>query len=116
MSYNDLPPEVQEKLKQMQNLQTHVQAVASQVNVTQNKISEFKSTLKELEGVTDEDTLYKNVGQVMFSTKASIVKKELADELELLDLTINKLKKQEENGRNQLNELNKLVSSQLNTK
>ena len=110
MSLKNFPPEVQEKIKQMQSLQNQLQALNSQIEISQNRMNEHKSTLKELEGVTDDVKLYKNVGQIMFSSSASLVRKELGDDLELLELKLNTLKKQEEKVRNQLNELNSFLN------
>ena len=45
-SINDLPPAVQEQLKQMQNLQTQIQTVRQQIDISQSRMSELKGTLK----------------------------------------------------------------------
>ena len=119
MALRNLSPEIQEKIKQLQNLQNQLQAIGSQIDFSQGRVNEHKSTLKELEGVTDDVKLYKNVGQIMFSSTASSIRKELSEELELFDLNLNRLKKQEEQTKKQLTELNsylnKVVASQSQT-
>jgi len=113
-SFKDLPPAVQEQIKQMQNLQTQIQTIKSQMELSQGRLNEIKTTLKEITDLGDEEQLFKSVGQVMFTSKAGKIKSELNEELELIELKINSLKKQEERGKNQLNELNKTITNQLN--
>lgn len=113
-SLNDLPPAVQEQLKQMQTLQTQIQALRQQIDVSQSRMSELKGTLKEIESMNEEEELFKSVGQVMFKTTAGKVKTDFSEELELLELKINSLKKKEESWKNQLTEMNKSITSQLN--
>ena len=113
-SINDLPPAVQEQLKQMQNLQTQIQTLRQQIDVSQNRMSELKGTLKEIEPLTDEEELFKTVGQVMFKTTVGKVKTDFQEELELLELKLNSLKNKEEKWKTQLNEMNKSIANQLN--
>ena len=113
-SINDLPPAVQEQLKQMQTLQTQIQTLRQQIEVSQNRISELKGTLKEIETFSEDEELFKTIGQVMFKTTAGKVKSDFSEELELLELKINSLKNKEEKMKTQLNEMNKTIANQLN--
>ena len=115
-SINDLPPAVQEQLKQMQTLQTQIQALRQQIDFSQNKMNELKGTLKEIEPLSEEEELFKTVGQVMFKTTVGKVKSDFSEELELLELKLNSLKKKEESWKNQLNDLNKSITNQLQMK
>jgi prefoldin beta subunit len=113
-SYNDLPPEIQEKIKQMQNLQNQLQALRQQLDVSQSKVNELKGTLKEIESFEDSEELFKTVGQVMFKTTVGKIKAEFGEDLELLELQIKTLKNKDEKWKAQLNEMNKSITSQLN--
>lgn len=113
-SINDLPPAVQEQLKQMQTLQTQIQTLRQQIDVSQNRVSELKGTLKEIENFSEDEELFKTVGQVMFKTNAGKVKSDFSEELELLELKINSLKNKEEKWKTQLTEMNKSIANQLN--
>jgi prefoldin beta subunit len=115
MSFKNLSPEIQEKIKQLQNLQNQLQALNSQIDVTQGRYNEHKATLKELENVSDNVKLYKSVGQIMFSSNVTQTKKELSEEMEILELQLKTLKKQEEKTRNQLNELNQYLNQIIST-
>ena len=113
-SINDLPPAVQEQLKQMQNLQTQIQTVRQQIDISQSRMSELKGTLKEIENFSEEEELFKSVGQVMFKINAGKVKTDFKEELELLELKINSLKSKEDKWKTQLTEMNKSITNQLN--
>lgn len=115
-SYNDLPPAVQEQLKQMQTLQTQIQALRQQIDISQNRMSELKGTLKEIDPLNENEELFKSVGQVMFKTTVGKVKNDFSEELELLELKLNSLKKKEETWKSQLTEMNKSITNQLQMK
>ena len=118
MSLKNFPPEVQEKIKRMQSLQNQLQTINSQIELLQSKTNENKNTLKELSSVTDDVKLYKTVGQIMFSSTSTEVKKELEENLELAELNLERLKKHKEKMENELKEvntyLNQVVASQQN--
>ena len=113
-SINDLPPAVQEQIKQMQNLQNQLSTFRQQIEISQSRMSELKGTLKEIEAFSEEEELFKTVGQVMFKTTVGKVKKDFAEEMELLELKTNSLKSKEEKIKTQLTDLNKSLASQLN--
>lgn len=113
-SYNDLPADVQEQIKQMQNLQTQISTFSRQIEISQSRMNELKSTLKEIDPLKDEDELFKTVGQVMFKTTVIKVKSDFQEELELLELKLKSMRGKEEKLKTQLTELNKSVTTRLN--
>ena len=113
-SIKDLPPAEQEHIKQMQNLNAQLQTIRQQIEVSQTRITELKSTLKEIEDLDEGDELFKTVGQVMFKTTVGKVKSDFTEELELLDLKMNSLKSREDKMKTQYTEMNKTLASQLN--
>lgn len=115
MSMKNFSPEIQEKIKQLQTLQNQLQSINSQLDITRGRFNEHKTTIKELDNVSEDAKIFKSVGQVMFSSTVPDVRKELGDEMELLELKLNTLKKQEEKTRTQLNELNQYLSQVISS-
>lgn len=109
----EIPPEVQEQIQKLQGLQNQVQSIRAQVDSLQRQLNEDKATLKEIEGLNEEVELYKAVGRVMFKSTVKQVRTEISDEVELLELKVGTLKKQEERSRKQFEELNTKLSQQI---
>ena len=109
----DLPPEVEEKIATMQNLQNQLQSLRIQLEANQRELTEIKSTLKEIENHEEEEELYKSVGSIFFKTTAKKARDEFNDRLEVLERRNTRLKEQDSRSKNQLEELNKEVSMQI---
>ncbi|MHA2363131.1 MAG: prefoldin subunit beta [Candidatus Hodarchaeales archaeon] len=113
MTFRDIPPAVQEQLQKLQDLQNQVQTLRIQLDANQREFSEIKGTLKEIEGLNDDDELYKTVGPIFFKNSVKKVRFELNERIEFIELKINSLKKQEERSKKHLDELNKTISLQF---
>ncbi len=110
---NDLPEETKKQIAQLQNMQNQIQTLRIQRDANQREFSEIKATLKEIENHDDDNELYKSIGPVFFKTTAKKTREEFKDRVELLELKINSLKKQEERTKTQLTELNDAISLQI---
>ncbi|WP_461460394.1 prefoldin subunit beta, partial [Methanothrix sp.] len=62
----ELPPQIQNQLAQLQQLQQQAQAVMTQKTQIEGLIRETEAALKELEKSADDAVIYKSVGELLF--------------------------------------------------
>ena len=71
----ELPPQIQNQLAQLQQLQQQASAVMTQKTQIEGLIRETEAALKELEKSADDAVIYKGVGELLFKAdKAKLVK------------------------------------------
>lgn len=109
----NLPPEAQEKLEQLQNLQDTAQQVVIQKNQAESKLEESRNALKALEEVDDETTMYRSVGELMIETDYETAVDELEDTIDSLEIRAETLKKQEDRVESQFEKLQKELQEML---
>ncbi|MFW9995657.1 MAG: prefoldin subunit [Candidatus Odinarchaeota archaeon] len=113
MVIRDIPPALQEQLRSYETMRQQVNLLREQINVFERSNAELKATLKAIEDKSDDEELYRQVGLIMFKDKASKVKKDLTERLEITALQLNSLKKQSENLTKKLKEKEKELTSQM---
>ena len=92
----ELPPQIQNQLAQLQQLQQQAQAVISQKSQIEALIRETDAALKELEKSSDDAVIYKNVGELLFKAEKPKLVEELKERKEMMDLRLKTMSKQEE--------------------
>jgi len=102
---SELPPQVQERLLRLQQLQRSLQAVLTQKQQVELETSETEQALTELDTLTEEAVIYKSIGSLLVKSKKDKVEADLRERKELLDTRVQVLSKQEERLRTQLNQL-----------
>jgi prefoldin beta subunit len=100
-----LPPQVQQRLLRLQQLQQTLQGILTQKQQLEMELTEVEQALDELEKMTDKATIYKSIGSLLVKSEKGKVTKDLDERKELLDMRINVLGKQEERLRKQVREL-----------
>jgi prefoldin beta subunit len=100
-----LPPQVQQRLLRLQQLQQTLQGVLTQKQQLELELTEVEQALDELEKLTDKATIYKSIGSLLVKSEKGKVTTDLEERKELLDMRINVLGKQEERLRSQVKEL-----------
>jgi prefoldin beta subunit len=100
-----LPPQVQQRLVRLQQLQQTLQGVLTQKQQLELELTEIEQALDELEKLTDNATIYKSIGSLLVKSEKGKVTTDLNERKELLDMRVNVLGKQEERLRSQLKEL-----------
>jgi prefoldin beta subunit len=100
-----LPPQVQQRLLRLQQLQQTLQGILTQKQQLEMELTEVEQALDELEKLTDKATIYKSIGSLLVKSKKGKVTTDLKERKELLDMRINVLGKQEERLRSQVKEL-----------
>jgi len=100
-----LPPQVQERLLRLQQLQQTLQTVLTQKQQLELELTETEQALSELEKTDENTVIYKSIGSLLVKAEKGKVTTELNERKELLNTRISVLGKQEERLRSQAKEL-----------
>ena len=109
-----LPPQVQERLLRLQQLQQTLQSVLGQKQQVELEQMETNQALEELQKLTDDAVIYKATGSLLIKSEKTKVTTELNERKELLNTRITVLGKQEERVRAQLKDLPTKLQQDLN--
>ena len=99
-----LPPQVQERLLRLQQLQQTLQTVLAQKQQVDMEKTEVEQTVAELEKTADDAVVYKATGSLLIKAEKAKITEELAEKKELLDTRSTVLARQEERLRSQVKE------------
>ena len=112
MSLN-LPPKAQNLLAQLQQQQALYENVLQQIQLYQAELNELKRVKSELEELPEDAEIYKSIGHVLVKTTKEKAIKDVDNKIELLEIKLSSLKKNEELLRKEIQrlkeELNKLL-------
>jgi len=108
-----LPPQVQERLLRLQQLQQTLQNVLVQKQQLELELTEVEQALSELEKLPDDAVIYKSIGTLLVKAEKTKVTKDLNERKELLNMRINVLGKQEERLRGQVKDLQEKIQQDL---
>jgi prefoldin beta subunit len=108
-----LPPQVQQRLLRLQQLQQTLQGVLAQKQQLELELNEVEQALSELEKLTEAAVIYKSIGSLLVKSKKTKVTTELSERKELLNMRINVLGKQEERLRTQVKDLQEKLQRDL---
>jgi prefoldin beta subunit len=109
----ELPPQVQEELVRLQQLQQTLQAVVSQKQQLEMDMTETDRALTELEKVTGETPVYKSVGSILVKADKQVLLSELKERKELLNTRVTVLGRQEERTRERLKDIQQKLQEKL---
>ena len=99
-----LPPQVQERLLRLQQLQQTLQSVLAQKQQVEMEKTEVEQTVAELQKTADDAVIYKAAGSLLIKAEKAKITEELVERKELLDTRSAVLAKQEERLRSQVKE------------
>ena len=111
---SQLPPDIQEKLSRMQQLQNMLQQLVVQKQRLELELTESDRALKTLEETPSDAKVYKSAGAVLVEKDKDIVVKELTERKEFLDMRSKVLVKQETNTRERLTQLQENLQKDIN--
>ena len=111
--FSKLPPQVQQRLLRLQQLQQTLQAVLTQKQQLEFELNEVDQALSELGKLTDDATIYKSIGALLVKSQRATVTTELNERKELLNTRIGVLGKQEERLRSQVKDLQTKLQQDL---
>jgi prefoldin beta subunit len=99
-----LPPQVQERLLRLQQLQQTLQSVLAQKQQVDMEKTEVEQTIAELQKTADDAVVYKAAGSLLIKAEKPKITEELIEKKELLDTRSTVLARQEERLRSQVKE------------
>lgn len=109
-----LPPQVQERLLRLQQLQQTLQSVLAQKQQVELELTEIGQASTEVEKLTDDAVIYKSAGSIMVRAEKPKITAELNERKDLLNTRVTILTKQEERLRSQLKDLQTKLQQDLN--
>lgn len=109
----NLPPEAQEKLEELQDLQETAQKVAAQKDQAESTLNESEAALDALEDVNEETMMYREVGELLVETEYDTAHDELSDKVDSLEIRVEQLQKQEDRVRDQFESLQEELQQML---
>lgn len=108
-----LPPQVQERLLRLQQLQQTLQSVVTQKQQLELELTETDQALAELSKLDENAIIYKSIGSLLVKAEKANVTTELTERKELLNTRITVLGKQEERIRTQAKDLQTRLQKDL---
>jgi prefoldin beta subunit len=109
-----LPPQVQERLLRLQQLQQTLQSVLGQKQQVELELMEINQALAELQKLTEDAVIYKATGSLLVKSERTKVTTDLNERKELLNTRVAVLGKQEERLRGQLKDVQAKLQQDLN--
>lgn len=109
----ELPPQVQEELLRLQQLQQTLQAVVAQKQQLELELAETDRALSELGKVTGENPVYKSVGSILVKADKEGLLAELSEKKELLNTRVTVLGRQEERTRERIKDIQQKLQEKL---
>jgi prefoldin beta subunit len=99
-----LPPNVQERLLRLQQLQQTLQSILAQKQQVDMEKTEVEQTIAELQKTADDAVVYKAIGSLLVKAEKAKVTEELNERKELLATRSTVIARQEERLRSQVKE------------
>jgi prefoldin beta subunit len=99
-----LPPNVQERLLRLQQLQQTLQSILAQKQQVEMEKTEVEQTIAELQKTAEDAIIYKAIGSLLVKADKPKVTVDLVERKELLDTRSTVLARQEERMRSQIKE------------
>jgi prefoldin beta subunit len=108
-----LPPQVQERLLRLQQLQQTLQSVLTQKQQVEIELTEIEQAASELQKTADDVIIYKAIGTLLVKAEKAKITADLNERKELLNTRTTVLGKQEERLRSQLKDLQAKLQQDL---
>jgi len=108
-----IPPEVQQHLIKLQQLQAQLNNVLTEKNMLEQELREVNRALEVLKDVPEDGEVYRVSGHLLVRIKKSDAEKELNERKELLELRLKTLERQENLLRQQISELQSKISQMI---
>ena len=108
-----LPPQIQQRLLRLQQLQQTLQGVMAQKQQLTLQLAEVEQAVNELEKLTETAVIYKSIGALLVKSKKIQVTTDLTERKELLKIRVDVLGKQDERLRTQVKDLQEKLQRDL---
>jgi len=108
-----IPPEVQQNLVKLQQLQAQLTQIVAERNVLQSELREIEKALSILKELGEDAEVYRSAGHLLIRVKKEDAVKELEDRKEVIEIRLKSLEKQESLVRSRINEVQSQVNKYL---
>jgi prefoldin beta subunit len=108
-----LPPQIQQRLVRLQQLQQTLQGVMAQKQQLDMQLTEVEQAASELEKLDETAVVYKSIGALLVKSEKDKVTAELTERKELVKMRVDVLAKQEERLRTQVKDLQEKLQQDL---
>ncbi|AEH61019.1 prefoldin, beta subunit [Methanosalsum zhilinae DSM 4017] len=92
----EYPPQVQNQLAQLQQVQQQAQSLAMQKMQTESLKKESEMAMEELENLPDDVIIYRSIGDLQIKASKEETVSKLKDKIESLSLRLQSISRQEE--------------------
>ena len=110
-----LPPQLQEQLLRLQQLQQTLQIIVSQRQQLELEGSEIDIALEEMNKIGDDNPVYKSIGSLLIKSERKKLIEELNERRELVNTRIQVLTRQQSRAEERAKELQQSIQSKLGT-
>ncbi|RNI14901.1 prefoldin subunit beta [Methanohalophilus sp. RSK] len=112
---SELPPQVQNQLAQLQQVQQQAQTLAMQKNQIESTLKETENALEELEQLSGDAVVYRTVGDMQIRTTKDDAIVKLKERNETLSLRLQSISRQDERISKRFNQLQEQVKQAMGT-
>lgn len=112
---SELPPQVQNQIAQLQQIQQQVQAIVLQKNQVEITLKETELAFEELEKLDENAVVYRTIGELLIKTEPQKTKEYLQEKKDTLDLRLKTLTRQEERIQKRFQQLQEQLKQALGT-
>ncbi|MDR2720040.1 MAG: prefoldin subunit beta [Nitrososphaerota archaeon] len=109
-----LPPNIQEKLLRLQQLQQTLQSILTQKQQVEMEKSEVEQTLVEMAKTAEDTVIYKAIGSLLVKSDKAKISADLTERKDLLVTRSAVIAKQEERVRSQVKETQTKLQEEIN--
>ena len=92
---NNISPKVQNQLGMLQQIQQQLQNILQQKAQYEMAVHEAKRAQEEISDAAEDSVMFMSVGTVMIQKKKDVVNTKLSEKIEMLELRLKSLEKQE---------------------
>jgi prefoldin beta subunit len=108
-----LPPQIQQRLLRLQQLQQTLQGVMAQKQQLELQLTEVERAVNELEKLAETAVIYKSIGALLVKSKKDKVTTELTERKELVKMRVGVLAKQQGRLQTQVKDLQEKLQRDL---
>lgn len=112
---SELPPQIQNQLAQLQQIQQQAQALAVQKNQVEITLKETELALSELEKLDADAVVYRAIGDLLIKTERDKIRESLIEKKDTLSLRVQTLVRQEERIQKRFQQLQEQLKQAIGT-
>ncbi len=112
---SELPPQIQNQIAQMQQIQQQAQALAVQKNQIEMTLKETELALSELEKLDNDAVVYRAIGDLLIKTEREKTKNALIEKKDMLSLRGETIARQEERIQKRFQQLQEQLKQAIGT-